>query len=439
MNPQEIEKLLGGYATDTLTEEERRTLFEAALGNQALFDALADEQALRELLEDPPSRAHLLAALREERVSPLARFLAWMRRPSAIALAAAVAAGVVTIAVVIPHRSAEKPAVVALHIEPKKQVQLEAPEEKAPEPKPATPAPAGSPRRAAVEKAVEPERDAIADQKERAPAASNVPAPAPAKPAEPVTVTAAAPPPPPAIAMAPPAQSQFRATETMQQQAQPKLADAAPPAPTGAALSAPAEVRKKEAAQPSARALYYSAQANAVSGFVDQPKSGVAGGSFGRTATLAKKRAAAPPAAVIGGVRYSILKRSPDGSFVEVDPSTIFAPGDALRLRFETNQAGNLAVMERKTDGAWTLRLAARTQPGQAVVMPSESTIDVTATGAFRFFVRFSRSLRSEARLDQVAPTPSLLRETAANSVYVVNPLAAPDPMVDFELAINAR
>src|ERR1044072_2223243 len=115
MNPQEIEKLLGGYATDTLTEEERRTLFEAALGNQALFDALADEQALRELLDDAPSRAHLLAELREERKSPLARLLAWMRQPSALALAAAVAAGVVTIAVVIPSRKApEKAATVAM-------------------------------------------------------------------------------------------------------------------------------------------------------------------------------------------------------------------------------------------------------------------------------------------------------------------------------------
>ena len=55
MSPQEIEKLLGGYATDTLTEEERSTLFAAALDNQALFDALADEQALRDLLQDLPA------------------------------------------------------------------------------------------------------------------------------------------------------------------------------------------------------------------------------------------------------------------------------------------------------------------------------------------------------------------------------------------------
>ena len=32
MSRDDIRKLLGGYATDTLSEEERRTLFEAALG-----------------------------------------------------------------------------------------------------------------------------------------------------------------------------------------------------------------------------------------------------------------------------------------------------------------------------------------------------------------------------------------------------------------------
>ncbi|WP_243294319.1 hypothetical protein [Geothrix mesophila] len=57
------EKLLGGYATGTLTAEERRTLFEAALAHQDLFDALADEEALRELLADPAARAQVLAAL----------------------------------------------------------------------------------------------------------------------------------------------------------------------------------------------------------------------------------------------------------------------------------------------------------------------------------------------------------------------------------------
>lgn len=63
MKRAEAEKLLGGYATGTLTEPERRTLFAAALDHQDLFDALADEEALRELLTDPVVKAQLLAAL----------------------------------------------------------------------------------------------------------------------------------------------------------------------------------------------------------------------------------------------------------------------------------------------------------------------------------------------------------------------------------------
>ena len=41
MSPEEIKKLLGGYATGTLTAEEQQALFAAALEDQELFDALA--------------------------------------------------------------------------------------------------------------------------------------------------------------------------------------------------------------------------------------------------------------------------------------------------------------------------------------------------------------------------------------------------------------
>jgi hypothetical protein len=63
MTPREAELLLGGYATGILTDQERKALFDSALGNQALFDALADEEALRDLLADPGARAELLRAV----------------------------------------------------------------------------------------------------------------------------------------------------------------------------------------------------------------------------------------------------------------------------------------------------------------------------------------------------------------------------------------
>ena len=48
MTRDEIRGLIGGYATGSLSEAERRTLFEAALDDQELFDELAREQALKE-------------------------------------------------------------------------------------------------------------------------------------------------------------------------------------------------------------------------------------------------------------------------------------------------------------------------------------------------------------------------------------------------------
>ncbi len=86
MNREDIRKLLGGYATDTLGAEERRALFEAALDDQELFNALANEQALRELLEDPAARRQLIAALGPARAWP------WLWRPVTLAAAGGLAA-----------------------------------------------------------------------------------------------------------------------------------------------------------------------------------------------------------------------------------------------------------------------------------------------------------------------------------------------------------
>jgi len=63
MKDEDIQNLLGGFATDTLTDRERELLFTASLTNQELFNALADDQALRELLSDPAARRQLLQAL----------------------------------------------------------------------------------------------------------------------------------------------------------------------------------------------------------------------------------------------------------------------------------------------------------------------------------------------------------------------------------------
>ncbi len=66
MIPDEVRKLLGGYATGTLTDEERNLLFSAALQDQELFDVLADEEGLRELLAEPATRQTLLEQLQRQ-------------------------------------------------------------------------------------------------------------------------------------------------------------------------------------------------------------------------------------------------------------------------------------------------------------------------------------------------------------------------------------
>jgi hypothetical protein len=76
MSRDDIQKLLGGYATGTLTPEEQQALFEAALSDQELFDELACEEALREVLADPAARAQLLAATQE---APAPWYRTWWR------------------------------------------------------------------------------------------------------------------------------------------------------------------------------------------------------------------------------------------------------------------------------------------------------------------------------------------------------------------------
>jgi hypothetical protein len=96
MSPEEIQKLLGGYATDTLSEAERSALFESALEDQELFDALAKEQALRDVLQDPSARQELIAAL-----GPARPPFRWLRKSVVLATAGSLAALVIVAALVL--------------------------------------------------------------------------------------------------------------------------------------------------------------------------------------------------------------------------------------------------------------------------------------------------------------------------------------------------
>ncbi len=138
MTRDELDKLLGGYATGTLSQAERTALFEAALRDQALFEALAAEDALKEVLDEPAVRARIGNAL-EQRPGARARFTAWLRRPAAWSAAAAVAATVVVAVVLIGVYHPPAPPVAAVRLAERVEVAAPAPVE---------PSPAAEPRAA---------------------------------------------------------------------------------------------------------------------------------------------------------------------------------------------------------------------------------------------------------------------------------------------------
>ena len=157
MNNQELRKLIGGYATNTLTGSERKALFEAALDDQELFNALQDEQALKQLLADPASRQALRQA-----VEPLVN----RSRPKRWIWSAAfatVAATVVVLFVAI-HRHAPEPSA--------RPVEIASTQEPAAAPKP-------------------PERTIVVPPPSRRPQAAATTAPAQPEPSNKVTVEAA--------------------------------------------------------------------------------------------------------------------------------------------------------------------------------------------------------------------------------------------------------
>ena len=100
MSEHDLEKLLGGFAADTLTPEEKQLLYTAALQDQQLFNALADEQAFKELLSDPDVRRRLLASLEQKSASGAGDSLSWLdwfRRPAGLAFAGGLSAAALAV------------------------------------------------------------------------------------------------------------------------------------------------------------------------------------------------------------------------------------------------------------------------------------------------------------------------------------------------------
>ncbi len=306
MTRHDLEKLLGGYAAGTLTPEERRALFDAALGDQTLFDALADEEALRDVLADPACRQRVQAALVEPPRTPF-----WLRKPAMWSLAAATAAAAVVLTVAVlrtkptPH-TASAPQQIAMANKP-------APPESATAPQPA------------AERITRRVPRAAAESEQRA---AEFPA-APALTAPRRELSAANEPSPPAgMGLGG------------------KL-DSAAPAATGAMAPAASVARAAQTAK--ANPTLPAAPASTDSVTVESKEiSNLA--MAGRDAAELMKVA---PGMAVGkqgafGLRYTLLRRGDGDKDVEVPPETDFGRSESVRLRIEAGQSGYLYVLAGK-------------------------------------------------------------------------------------------
>lgn len=396
MKPDEIRHLLGGYATGTLTPEEQRLLFEAALEDQELFESLADEQALKETLDDPRVRHELRSAL-EPRPSLWQRLTTRARWLYPVAGAGALAAAALTVVVMVretPRRAevAFAPALSPAPAPVREPVKLEP--EVVTAQKPVVRA------KPDLRRKPEPEKPAGVPPSDPVPAATTI------RPqaggvvggviAPPVAMAEAPAPPPP-----PPAPAQ---------------ADSGRAAPAAAMASAdlPREARTAADTTPGARELYY------------QPGKGPAAALSGRLAApgfRAESAKAGVPASSPGavGFRYT-ARRSATGAVLNVESnvdSTLYlfrraAPGDWIPVT-----PGGLALRARTPVTAPSIEIESSAPAPQALAVVFRSPAAALAQSGSALTAAVERIRRE---------TPAATAENSGGATYTVS--AGPGPLV---------
>lgn len=375
MTRDDIQKLLGGYATGTLTPEEQQALFAAALEDQDLFDALAREQSLHDLLRDPASRAHVLAAL-DERPEPWWKSAArWMTRPAGVGIVAACLAAVAGYG--IWHaRQPVAPILEAVNQPPKSApaaqipaVEPPQPEEPAPQARtdrpaarrevaPALPAPVPQPAAAAPPGIATGGKVEAEDAKKQVTVASN---------AAEVNTSQANLNQTPANQLAPTTQgrvqSAFQQSDTPNQQSGARQTAAAAPPPYLPPPAAPARAQ--------APALL-KAQSD--------------------TATIDGPEALLDLSASRTDVPWTALRREKDGSLTTVAPDQIRAR-DAIVLRLNPYADGYLTVFERVPGSTATQTLVSTTRVDRGKPFDSPP-VTLGRPGSVELFVQFTTMTR---------------------------------------------
>ncbi len=363
MSDHELEKLLGGFAADTLTPEEKQALYTVALQDQHLFNALADEQALREMLGNPEVRLKLLASLKQPRPSdsgsPLS-WVEWFRRPAGLALAGGLSAAALAVVLSVRiYQDSLRQAAQLIATEDSKPGPLSAPNP--PSTQPTTPQTI-EPQAKAKENigpAIEPQKK---DRSIDKPALQKRPA-SPSSKNERVSDVAQ-------DGLTPrtrqdevlsqveaPTAALNKATEEAPSPSNKELAASAPPPST---MPEPkreeASAGGRVAAALSARALYYGEPGQADTRSTDKqrgqamkPLAGSAPQPFGyerkQEGELQPGKAAGTAAQVRPlGLRYSFVIHEPDGQEREVDVATALKSTQPVFLAVEANQDTYLQI-----------------------------------------------------------------------------------------------
>ena len=413
-----MQKLLGGYATGTLTPEEQQALFEAALEDQEIFDALAREQSLRDLLRDPAARAQLLASMDDV---PLPWYRRFWKPLSVAAMAAAML--VLGIYVVRPKPKPAEPILVA-------RVETPAPLPPAVVADQAAPAVA-SPKTAVAQPKMKVEvqpRELLA-KKETAPV--EPPPPPVAAPAVAPAIQAA-----PAAANEPVVATERKAAKTEQ--------DALG---VNGAVSGFLDAGAKQIPLENAQALFYSQtqlfRPDAVQAFGARDNKALA-----RSKKRDEQTQAAPPqsqsqeqakdaqnqvqmlgagqsmAASAGvqsaylGVNWAILRQSDGGAFVKVEANQLRA-GDTVKLQLIPNDNGFLSVWE---NGA-VLVNAARVER----LRPFETQLLIdTQPGTRLLTILLARTVPAQPAIVRTAREQQSASDSRDHSTYVVNASGSP-------------
>lgn len=407
MPEHELEKLLGGFAADTLTEEERKVLFRAALEDQHLFNALADEQALKELLADPAVRRRLLQTLALHRSG--GRGQSWLNRfmqPAGLAWAGGIAVGVfaIVLGLRVYQESLQQASETAVVQEMETSV-------------PSTPPAASIPEQAAPQ-------NTTVEASKTGPAT------------KPSTEDALQ-------------KRSDSGLERSEQRATVRKEELKRPAPPAALVKPePDEVLQlhaEEAARRSARALFYGEDLQAIDSAARKKEADQTLKSDPELFALAQRAHESPGAAKPLALRYGFVIHGSEGDR-EVESAATARRGGTITLRIESNQEAYVQVWTRAGDslpelavpsketGRISLKIAAG-QRQEVAVRPESDRVTIRLSR-----VPFGPITRQEAMMagggsrDQIAETVP-----QEHATYVGNPNSSVAELaVEIPLDINA-